>query len=189
VTRPARTNLLAHARPSLGKRVYAFPEANGLGKYTVWGTGMLSTSRKRVTAYLECRGFTVPEGEQWGPQERFAYRLRIAGPRAIASLPDGFTVRLEQNGPATVIRLLDPAGSVVGTASVGEARAADREMPNAVYMGWLGIDQSFAERVSYDSPSDADRARSTERQDDMFLTTHSGRPAWKVYETSRLSES
>jgi hypothetical protein len=181
--------LFAQARPILGKRIYAFPEANGLGNYTVFGTGMVSVGRKRITGFLERREFTIPVGKEWGPQERIGYRLAIGEACSIPPLPTGYQTHFQQEGPWTTLVLRTEDGAVVGTARTSPTRLAGQEVPNAVCLNWLGVEESLRGQGlgTILLQMQIERARQNGKTE-MYLTTHSGKPAWKVYEKAGFKE-
>lgn len=174
--------LLAHARPYLGKRIYAFPESGDLARYTVFGTGMLSLGRKRIVNFFERHGFNIPASEAWGPQERICFHLAIPDRSNIPPLPPTFHAHFQQEGLKTKLLLNAEDGSPIGKSYMGPARVDGRDIPNAVVLGWLGVEgpyrgQGLGQTILLMQIRHARRHGMT----DMYLTTHVGRPAWKLY--------
>ncbi len=175
--------LLVRAWPHLGKRIYAFPEFSDMAKFTVFGTGMLSVGRQRIINFFERHGFSIPASKEWGPQERICFHLPIQERSNIPSLPLAFHVQFQQEGLSTKLLLYAEDGSLIGQSSMGPARVDGKEIPNAVSLGWLGVEGPYrglglGRTLLLMQVHHARRDGMT----DMYLTTHAGMPARKLYE-------
>ena len=181
--------LLARARTSGAVRIYAFPEGGDLARHTLFETGMLSLRRKRVADFFERSGFTVPAGDAWGPQERIGFRLAIPDRVEVSPPPPGFRIEVHTTERACRLLLLTESGERIGEANMGPARMNGLDVPRSYFLHWLGVaaayrDRGFGRMILLNQIEHARRLGAT----DLYLTTHSGRPAWKLYQRIGFTE-
>ena len=181
--------LLARARTSGAARIYAFPEGGDLARLTLFETGMLSLRRKRAVNYFERSGFVVPAGDAWGPQERIGFRLAIPDRVDVPTLPPGFRIEVHTTERACRLLLLTESGERIGEANMGPARMNGLDVPRSFFLHWLGVDGAYRDRgfgrmLLLNQIEHARRLGAT----DLYLTTHSGRPAWKLYQRIGFTE-
>jgi GNAT superfamily N-acetyltransferase len=176
--------LLDFAAPTLGERRYAFPEKGGLRPFAPFHTGMLPIQRKPITAFFERRGWEQPVGETWGPQERIAYRYDFAGPVEVPSLPQGLRMKKD-----TDLEIETNNGAPVGASSISNGMLRGEKLLDAVYVGWLGVNEEWRGqglgRILLTMQLKKAYEMGANR---VYLTTHAGKPAWKLYERMGFRE-
>ena len=175
--------LFEEARSVLGSRIYAFPEGGDLGRVTVYGTGMLPLRREHITAFIDRRGFRVPSSETWGPQERICFHLPVPERIGIPALPPGFHARFLQEDLPNELLLSAEDGAPAGKSTMRPARANGNDVARAAFLGWLGVDAPYRDR-GMGTLLLSMQIRQARRLgiDDLYLTTHAGRPAWRLYQ-------
>lgn len=181
--------LLAQAISSQVKRLYAFPECGDLARHTLFETGMLSLRRKRLVTFLENHGFGVPTGDAWGPQERIGFHLSLPARDDIPPLPPGFHVEFKQTGASLHLLLHSESGALIGESDMGPARMNRVAIPRSFFLHWLGVDGAYRDRgfgriLLLTLLEHARQQGAT----DLYLTTHAGRPAWKLYQRIGFKE-
>ncbi len=181
--------LLMQAEPGLGKRIYAFPEQGDMAGCTVFSTGMLSLGKPRLTAFLERHGFMVPAAAEWGPQERICFHLAVPERGDLPVLPPGFRVECQQDALAVTLLLHLESGLLIGRSYMRPARVAGKDVPEATIVGWLGVDAPYRGQGLGRALLDM-QVHHARRQgmNHLYLTTHAGRPAWKLYQRAGFME-
>ena len=182
----AAGSLLGRIADDMPGRLYAFPEGGELRTFLPFGTGMLPVSAEAATSFFQNHGFVLPEGEAWGVQERIFMHLRIPERWEVPDPAEGLRVETSGEGlkRSFKLHLADNTGErVVGESSLAPAVVRGREMPGTVFVCWLGVDETVRGKGLGRFLLAA--AIETVRQagaTDILLTTHAGRPAWRLYE-------
>jgi len=182
----AADELLRRLMTRLGQRIYAFPDFSGLKWLSAFHTGMLPLGRRRLTSFFESYGFKVPEGETWGPQDRVCYRLALTDAFEVPPLPVNFCWERSGKGLSYAMKLMHGNGSepkVAGECSMSPAVERGIVRDNAVFISWLGVNSEFRSNGLGGTLLKAMLNVALENGAvEAYLTTHAGRPAWRLYE-------
>lgn len=176
------TELLNHCRSQLPARVFVCPDSSGLSPFSVFRTGMLPVSFVEETVVMLTHGLTLPASEAWGPQERLWFRTEIQPDLPELEVPAGLTaVRNATGALASSLKILDGT-DVAGECRISQATLFGRPYPGHVYIDWLGVgeryrDRGLGGRLLIEQMRWARENGATV----CLLTTHSGRPAHKLY--------
>jgi GNAT superfamily N-acetyltransferase len=176
------TELLDHCRSQLPARTFVCPESSGFSPFSVFRTGMLPVSFGEENVVMLTNGLTVPASEAWGPQERLWFRTEIRADLPGLELPPGLTAVRDTTGTLTSsLRILDGA-DLAGECRISPAMLLGRPCPGHVYIGWLGVGEHYRNgglggRLLVEQLRWARENGATVG----VLTTHSGRPAHRLY--------
>ena len=178
----AGTELLNHCRSQLPARVFVCPESGGLSPLGLFRTGMLPVSFVEETVVMMTNGLTVPAGETWGSQERLWFRTQIHADLSCLEVPPGLATVRETTGPlASSLKVL--AGeNIVAECRISQATLFGRPHLGHVYVDWLGVgeryrDHGLGAKVLIEQMRWAHENGAAV----CLLTTHSGRPAHRLY--------
>ena len=178
----AGTELLNHCRSQLPARVFVCPEFGGLSAFGVFRTGMLPVSFVEETVVMLANGLEVPAGEAWGPQERLWFRAEIRADLPELALPTGLVAERTVSGPLSSSLKILAGGDVAGECRLSQATLLGRPCAATVYVDWLGVAQNHRDRglggmlLLEQMRWARDLGAAV-----CVLTTHSGRPAHRLY--------
>ena len=182
----AADTLYQHALPELGDTIYVFPEGGELGTLFPYHTGMLPVTAEHLVKFFEDRGFVIPEGETWGVQERICMQYDVPVRPEVPESPAGLELVVKAEGLSIRLNLVeerDNQKQIVAEAYLAPATIQGSVLEDVAYVSWLGVNESLRGRGIGGFLMQhliADAAQAGARQ--LILTTHAGRPAWKLYE-------
>ena len=178
----AGAKLLDHCRARLPAQTFVCPESGGLSRFGIFGTGMLPVSFTEETVVMLTNGLTVPDSEAWGHQERLWFQTEIRADLPSLEIPPGLAAVRDATGTlASSLRLLDGT-DLAGECRISQTTLFGRPYPGHVYIEWLGVGERhrncglggklLIEQLRWARENGATVC---------VLTTHSGRPAHRLY--------
>ncbi len=188
---PAGQALLRHCLGRLPGRVAAFPEFGDFRLLNAFNSGMLPVSFAEETTLFPANGFSIPSSDAWGPQERLCFTLDMPDEIPAQEFPERFTLAHETKGGMESSLRLEGAGHVLaGECRLSQCALFGAPLQEHVYVDWLWVDEAwrshgFGGRLLLEQLR---RARGEGAQTSL-LTTHSGRPAHKLYRRLGYSEA
>jgi len=178
----AGTELLNHCRAQLPARTFVCPESGGLSQLGIFNTGMLPVSFTEETVVMMTNGLTIPAGETWGHQERLWFRTEIRADLPSLELPAELAVERKATGTlASSLRVLD-GSDIAGECRISQTTLFGRPYPGHVYVEWLGVEERQRNRgLGGKLLIEQMRWARENGATACVLTTHSGRPAHRLY--------
>jgi ribosomal protein S18 acetylase RimI-like enzyme len=177
----AGDKLLKYALKKLKTKVFAFPQAGGFNKFCLFNNGMLPSFFKIEEAVLKQNGFKIPEGKDWGPQERIWFKKDIFKDIR-PELPAGLKTKHEIQGKLRSSLKIFDKEKLIGECSISQVNRCGKPYPEHIYTDWLFVDGSYRGKaigqnllLSQLKWAHDNGARVS------VLTTHSGRPAHNLY--------
>lgn len=174
--------LLAHCLSKLPEAVFAYPEFGSLRSLSLFNTGMLPSSFTKEETVFRTSAFCIPEGKDWGPQERCWFRWEVPGDLEPLSIPKEFEVKREEGeGYESHIKVFDK-GVLIGQCDISNLKLCGRTYPKHFYVTWLWVNEAYrSHSLGRKMMLDQCRVARERGASTNILTTHTGRPAHKLY--------
>lgn len=181
-TEDAAGELLDYCRRQLPARCFACPEFAGFGHFSLFRSGMLPEFFTEETAALVRSGWQIPASEKWGCQERLWFMMKLSSDFPAPELPENCILRREERGELASVLFACDSDQTVGECQVSPAILGGRIYPRHVYIGWLHVADSYRGKgLGGSLLCEQLRWARINGAEVGVLTTHSGRPAHKLY--------